>query len=85
MLRDPHLRARGYFQEIEHSSAGRQTLRVAPHHLSETPPTICTPAPKLGEHTESVLREVLGTSDQELQELAALHVTDNVPLRFQTI
>jgi crotonobetainyl-CoA:carnitine CoA-transferase CaiB-like acyl-CoA transferase len=85
MLQDPQLRARGYFQEIEHSSAGRQTMRVAPYHLSETPPTIRTPAPKLGEHTESVLRSVLGTSDQELQELAALHVTDNVPLQFQRV
>jgi crotonobetainyl-CoA:carnitine CoA-transferase CaiB-like acyl-CoA transferase len=85
MLEDPQLRARGYFQEIEHSSAGRQTMRVAPYHLSETPPTIRTPAPKLGEHTESVLREVLGASDQDIQELAASHVTDNVPLRYQTI
>jgi crotonobetainyl-CoA:carnitine CoA-transferase CaiB-like acyl-CoA transferase len=85
MLQDPQLRARGYFQEVEHSSAGRQTLRVAPYHLSETPPTIRTPAPKLGEHTESVLREVLGTSDQEIQDLATAHVTDNVPLRHQLI
>jgi crotonobetainyl-CoA:carnitine CoA-transferase CaiB-like acyl-CoA transferase len=85
LLQDPHLRARGYFREIEHSSAGRQTLRVAPYHLSETPPTIRTPAPKLGEHTESVLRGVLGTSDQEIQDLAALHVTDNIPLRHQLI
>ncbi|MCA1646885.1 MAG: CoA transferase [Chloroflexi bacterium] len=85
MLLDPHLRARGYFQEIEHTSAGRQTLRVAPYHLSETPPTMRTAAPKLGEHTQAVLREVLGTSDQEIQELSALHVTDNVPLRHQPI
>jgi crotonobetainyl-CoA:carnitine CoA-transferase CaiB-like acyl-CoA transferase len=85
MLQDPQLRARGYFQAIEHSSAGRQTMRVAPYHLSETPPTIRTPAPKLGEHTESVLRSVLGTSDRELDELRALHVTDNVPLQFRKV
>ena len=85
MLQDPQLRARGYFQEIEHASAGRQTMRVAPYHLSETPPTIRTPAPRLGEHTESVLRSVLGTSDRELDELRALHVTDNVPLQFQRV
>jgi crotonobetainyl-CoA:carnitine CoA-transferase CaiB-like acyl-CoA transferase len=85
LLQDPQLRARGYFQEVEHSSAGRQTLRVAPYHLSETPPMVRTPAPKLGEHTESVLRDVLATSDQEIQDLAALHITDNVPLHYQTI
>jgi crotonobetainyl-CoA:carnitine CoA-transferase CaiB-like acyl-CoA transferase len=85
MLQDPHLRERGYFQVIEHPSAGPQTMRVAPYQLSETPPTIRMPAPRLGEHTESVLRSVLGTSDAELNELAALHVTDNIPLQFQRI
>jgi crotonobetainyl-CoA:carnitine CoA-transferase CaiB-like acyl-CoA transferase len=85
MLQDPHLRARGYYREVEHARAGRQTLRVAPYHLSETPPTIRKPAPCLGEDTESVLREVLNITDQELDELATLHVTDNVPLSYQTI
>jgi crotonobetainyl-CoA:carnitine CoA-transferase CaiB-like acyl-CoA transferase len=85
MLRDPHLRARGYYHEVAHPRAGRQTLRVAPYHLSETPPTIRKAAPCLGEDTESVLREVLGISDQELTELAAEHVTDNVPLSYKTI
>ena len=80
MLQDPHLRARGYYQQVAHPRAGKQTLRVAPYHLSETPPTIRKAAPCLGEDTESVLREVLGVSDQEVTELAEAHVTDNVPL-----
>jgi crotonobetainyl-CoA:carnitine CoA-transferase CaiB-like acyl-CoA transferase len=85
MLQDPHLRARGYYQEVEHARAGKQTLRVAPYTLSETPPIIHKPAPSLGEDTESVLREVLDLTDQDLQDLAAQHVTDNVPLRFQSL
>jgi len=85
MLQDPHLRARGYYQVVEHPRAGKQTLRVAPYHLSETPPTIRKAAPCLGEDTESVLREVLGVSDGELAELAEAHVTDNVPLQHQAI
>ena len=85
MLQDPHLRARGYYRQVAHPRAGTQTLRVAPYHLSETPPSIRKPAPCLGEDTESVLREILGTSDDELAELAAAHVTDNVPLRYETV
>jgi len=85
MLQDPHLRARGYYRQVAHPRAGTQTLRVAPYHLSETPPTIRKPAPCLGEDTESVLREILGISDDELAELAEAHVTDNVPLRYETV
>lgn len=85
MLQDPQLRARGFYQPVDHPSAGKQTMRVAPYQLSETPATIRHPSPRLGEHTEVVLREVLGVSDQELAELAEAHVTDNVPLRFQSI
>jgi crotonobetainyl-CoA:carnitine CoA-transferase CaiB-like acyl-CoA transferase len=85
MLQDPQLRARGFYQPIDHPSAGKQTMRVAPYQLSETPATIRRPAPRLGEHTETVLREVLGLSEDELSQLAEAHVTDNVPLRFQSI
>jgi crotonobetainyl-CoA:carnitine CoA-transferase CaiB-like acyl-CoA transferase len=85
MLQDAHLRARGYYQTVAHPRAGKQTLRVAPHHLSETPPTIRKPAPCLGEDTESVLREVLSISDHELAELAEEHITDNVPPRHEAI
>jgi crotonobetainyl-CoA:carnitine CoA-transferase CaiB-like acyl-CoA transferase len=84
MLQDPHLRARDYYRTVVHPRAGKQTLRVAPYHLSETPPTIRKAAPSLGEDTESVLREVLGVSDQELAKLAEAHVTDNVPLQHGT-
>ena len=79
------MRARDYYREVVHPRAGKQTLRVAPYHLSETPPTIRKAAPSLGEDTASVLRELLGVSEQELGELAEAHVTDNVPLRYETV
>jgi crotonobetainyl-CoA:carnitine CoA-transferase CaiB-like acyl-CoA transferase len=85
MLEDPQLRARGYYQPVEHRRAGVQTLRLAPYHLSETPPTIRKPAPCLGEDTDEVLRDVLGQTDSDLRRLAAEHVTDNVPLRYQLL
>jgi crotonobetainyl-CoA:carnitine CoA-transferase CaiB-like acyl-CoA transferase len=85
MLENPHLRARGYYQKVDHQRAGAQTLRLAPYHLSETPPTIRKPAPCLGEDTDEVLRDLLGQTDADLQALAAAHVTDNVPVRYQLL
>ncbi len=85
MLQDPQLRARAYYQEVEHPRAGAQTLRLAPYHLSETPPTIHKPAPCLGEDTNEVLRDLLGQTERDLQDLAAEHVTDNIPLRYQLL
>ena len=77
MLADPHLNARGYYTPIENTRAGRQTLRLAPYHMSETPPVALRPAPVLGEHTDKVLRDLLGMSDAEIQELEELGVTRN--------
>jgi crotonobetainyl-CoA:carnitine CoA-transferase CaiB-like acyl-CoA transferase len=79
MLSDPHLNARGYYQPVENTRAGRQTLRLAPYHLSATPPLIERPAPTLGQDTEDVLRDVLKMSEDEIAELEELGVTQNAP------
>lgn len=85
MLQDPQLNARGYYQTVENVRSGTQVLRLAPYHLTATPPTIRAPAPTLGQDTDEVLRDVLGLSERERQELAELGVTANVPTRYQTI
>lgn len=79
MLANPHLNERGYYQPVEHPRAGRQTLRLAPYQLSETPPVINQPAPVLGEDTDYVLRDILKLSDAEIAELEAEQVTVNAP------
>jgi crotonobetainyl-CoA:carnitine CoA-transferase CaiB-like acyl-CoA transferase len=79
MLTDSHLNERGYYQTIEHPRAGRQTLRVAPYQLSETPPTIDRPAPVLGADTDYVLRSILKLSDAEIATLEAEQVTGSDP------
>jgi crotonobetainyl-CoA:carnitine CoA-transferase CaiB-like acyl-CoA transferase len=43
----------------------------APVRLSETPGSVRTPAPMLGEHTETVLRELLGLDATEIAALRA--------------
>jgi crotonobetainyl-CoA:carnitine CoA-transferase CaiB-like acyl-CoA transferase len=45
---------------MKHPRAGTVKMVGAPVRLSETPGSVRTPSPMLGEHTEQVLRELLG-------------------------
>jgi crotonobetainyl-CoA:carnitine CoA-transferase CaiB-like acyl-CoA transferase len=42
---------------------------ASPLKLSETPGEVYAPAPMLGEHSEQVLREVLGYSREKVAQL----------------
>jgi crotonobetainyl-CoA:carnitine CoA-transferase CaiB-like acyl-CoA transferase len=64
--RDPHLRARQYYEYIEHPETGVMAHDGAPFRLSKTPGSLRTPAPCLGEHNEYVCKEILGMSDDEI-------------------
>jgi crotonobetainyl-CoA:carnitine CoA-transferase CaiB-like acyl-CoA transferase len=44
---------------------------ASPLKLESTPPTTRRHPPLLGEHTDEVLREVLGCSDEEIAALKA--------------
>jgi formyl-CoA transferase len=69
LLDDPQVAAREMVQEISHKSLGsiKQLGPVA--RLSETPASIRSAPPLLGEHTESILREDLGYSLDEIRKL----------------
>jgi formyl-CoA transferase len=65
---DPHLRAVGMFPEADHPSEGRiKTIRIA-YSFGATPCEVTRQAPRLGEHSGEVLRE-LGMSDAEIAAL----------------
>lgn len=55
LVAEPHMKARDWFQTIEHPRAGRVVHPGFPYKLSETPCATTRPAPLLGEHTDEVL------------------------------
>jgi crotonobetainyl-CoA:carnitine CoA-transferase CaiB-like acyl-CoA transferase len=69
VVRHPQVKARGAIVECEHPVAGRIQVVGPPVRLSETPGSVRTPAPLLGEHTDVVLREWLGLGDEEMARL----------------
>ncbi len=79
VVNDPHLNARGFWPEVQHSSVGPHIIAGEAWNYSRTPAAIYAAAPALGEHTEYVLREVLGKSDEEIAALHAAGVIENTP------
>ena len=79
-LDDPQLRARGFFEPIEHPHVGRQEYPTCPLRMSAGPETFWRgPAPTLGQHTDEVLRAELGVTDVELAYLREQHVIGTAP------
>jgi crotonobetainyl-CoA:carnitine CoA-transferase CaiB-like acyl-CoA transferase len=68
-IEDPHVKARGTIIEYDHPTAGKVRMPGYPVKLSETPATYRMGAPQLGEHTVEVLTEMLGYSDEKIEEL----------------
>ncbi len=75
----PHLRARGFFEQVVDPEAGTREMEGPAWILSTNPAHIQRPAPNLGEHNEYVLQELLGVSDAELAELEARGIVGTVP------
>ena len=66
---DPHIRYRGMLAEIDQPAVGKMRIANSPIRLSETPGHVYAPAPLLGQHSEDVLREILGYSQAEIDKL----------------
>jgi crotonobetainyl-CoA:carnitine CoA-transferase CaiB-like acyl-CoA transferase len=57
LMTDPHLEATGFWQTYEHPTEGTLRMPSFPVNFGSTPASIHRHAPRLGEHTEEVLRE----------------------------
>ena len=70
----PHLKARGTVRTIEDRIAGKFQIPGMPLKFSEFPTDLPLEAATLGQHNGDVLRELLGRSDKEIEELRAANV-----------
>jgi crotonobetainyl-CoA:carnitine CoA-transferase CaiB-like acyl-CoA transferase len=68
---DPQVRHREMAVEVEHPTAGRVRLPGIPVKFAGTPARVQGPPPTLGQHTDEVLRDVLGLSPAAIAELRA--------------
>jgi len=69
--RDPQLAARGHFVEVPTAEGRTVRLDGPAFLLSDTPARVRGPGPLLGEHTDQVLRGVLGVGADEIAALRA--------------
>jgi crotonobetainyl-CoA:carnitine CoA-transferase CaiB-like acyl-CoA transferase len=68
-INDVYFRDKGTFVEMNHPLVGKELIHGNPMRLSEMPPVIRRYAPSIGEHNEYVLKELLGYSQPEVDEL----------------
>ena len=68
VLHDPHLRARGFIEEVEHPVEGRITLMRSPLRMSRSEVPLRA-APLLGADTNAVLATELGLSEDAITAL----------------
>ncbi len=69
VFQEPQAVARGLRIELQHPLAGKISLIRSPMRFSETPIEHKVPPPLLGEHTDEVLRGMLGRSDEDIAQL----------------
>jgi len=74
VLNDPQIKARDMIVEVDHPVAGKMHLPGIPIKMYKTPGSVDTPAPLLGQHTEEILKELLGMSKEEVDALRAKDV-----------
>ena len=79
VVEDPQLNSRGFWPEVETTSVGRHQIASVAWHNSRTPGGIHWGAPNLGEHTDYVLKTILGKTDEQITALRESGVLETMP------
>ncbi len=74
LMDDPHLKDVGFFQVIEHPTEGKVINMALPNKLSHGARRDFLPAPKIGQHSVEILREI-GYRDADIQAMIASGAT----------
>ena len=76
MDKDPQLKARHFFHELEYPGIGKYRTQTGPHFLMSKYDYELKQAPLMGEHNEYVFKGLLGMSDSEFNTLVKEGVID---------
>ncbi len=68
---EPQVKARGIRVELDHPAAGKLPTVASPMRFSATPVEYKLAPPTLGQHTDEILRGVLGMGEAEIAALRA--------------
>jgi crotonobetainyl-CoA:carnitine CoA-transferase CaiB-like acyl-CoA transferase len=67
--RDPQLRSRGFFGELDQPDLGRHTYWANLYRFSGVPPAPSMAGPRLGTHSKELLRDWLSMDEREIEAL----------------
>jgi benzylsuccinate CoA-transferase BbsF subunit len=76
LVHDPQLRSRGYYVYLDHCETGNSAYDGFAYKLSETPGVLSRPAPRIGEHTDYVCKNILGMTEDEIDMLVVEEVLE---------
>ncbi len=83
VLADPHIRARGLYEQVTYppeTGVGTRMHVGRPWKMSRTSSYIRRPAPRLGEHNESILKNLLGHEEKEISKLYEVGAIGSEPV-----
>jgi len=66
IVEDPNVKLREMIVEVEHPQAGKVKITDSPIKLSLTPGKVEKASPLLGQHTEEILKKLLGFSKEKI-------------------
>lgn len=71
---DAQMKKYGLYVEAEHAELGKRLFEENPFRLSDTPSQVLRASPLLGEHNDFVCKEILGMSEEEINQ----HIIDGI-------
>jgi formyl-CoA transferase len=74
MLDDPHFKAREAIVSVPHPDFGELRMQNVAPKLSETPGSIRSPSPELGQHNEEIYQRLLGFAQDQYERMQAQKV-----------
>lgn len=69
LAEDEHLNARRFFAKLPHAEIGERLHTGIPWLLTNAPNGVRSSAPLLGEHTDAIMRDVMGYTDGQIAKL----------------